>query len=65
MDVMKEKKWLYELQKKRVTMDHEIEQKLHKTFPSLTNDIRVMKELLDDMERAEDQQKDMNYTRKY
>lgn len=60
MDIMTERKWLYELQKKRVTLDHEIEKKLSKTFPSLTNDIRVMKELLDDMEQATEQTQRLN-----
>jgi pantothenate kinase-related protein Tda10 len=41
---------LYLLQKERVSLDHEIEKKLRKTFPALSQDVRLLSELLDKLE---------------
>jgi hypothetical protein len=51
MDVLRETQDLYQMQKNRVKMDVEWEQKMQKTFPSLNQDIRLLKEMLDDYER--------------
>jgi len=50
LNIAEERLKLYELQRSRVDLDHSIELRLKKTFPSLTQDVRVMKELLDDLE---------------
>ena len=44
---------LYEMQRERVKMDFEIEKKLQKTFPSLSNDVRILRDLLNDLESAQ------------
>ena len=44
---------LYEMQRERVKIDVAIEKKLKKTFPSLSQDIRILKELLDDLDEAQ------------
>lgn len=54
VNIADERMALYQLQKTRVDLDHVIEQKLRKTFPSLSQDIRLLNELLD---KVEDDQK--------
>lgn len=40
------------MQLSRVKIDYDIEQKLKKTFPSLSADVKMLKILLDDYEEA-------------
>ena len=51
MNILKETTELYRVQKERVEMDLEWERKMKKTFPSLNQDIRLLKEILSDLER--------------
>ena len=51
MDILKETEALYLLQKKRVDIDAQWEEQLKKTFPSLNQDVRLLKDILTDLER--------------
>lgn len=55
MDVLKEKLWLYKTQKDRVKLDVDIESKLRKTFPTLSQDVRLLNEILDDVQRLQEE----------
>ena len=50
IDILDETEALYRMQKQRVAMDAQWEEKLQKTFPSLNQDVRLLKELLTDLE---------------
>lgn len=47
LDVLAEARRTYLIQAKRIEMDHEIEKKMGKTLPTLTQDMRTARELLD------------------
>ena len=55
IDVLKEKTELYTTQKKRVMLDVEIESRLRKTFPTLSQDVRLLNEILDDVQRLQEE----------
>lgn len=46
---------LYRLQKARVKMDFAMEKTMKKTFPALSNDIRLLKEILEDLQARQDE----------
>ena len=54
IDVLEERLSLYKMQKVRVNLDANIELKLRKTFPSLNQDIRLLNEMLTDLELIQD-----------
>lgn len=60
-----ERMWLYKMQKKRVQMDHELEERLKKTFPSLNQDVRLLKELLDDLETEQGKKRGRDTSRRF
>ena len=57
-DILKETIELYRLQKERVEIDFNMEKMLKKTFPALSNDVRVLKDLLTDIEARQEYQEE-------
>ena len=61
IDILEERLSLYRLQKQRVELDTKIEKALNKTFPSLNQDLRLLREMLDDVQKAQGNSNDHGY----
>lgn len=60
IDVLSERIEIYKLQKARVQLDSDIELKLKKTFPSLNQDVRLLHEMLDEINTMQNKKIDNN-----
>ena len=58
IDILQERLKLYRLQENRVDLDAGIEKKLGKTFPSLNQDIRLLREMLTDLDQIQNRKTD-------
>jgi hypothetical protein len=47
MDVLVELRRIYDIQAKRIEIDHEVEKRIGKSLPTVTQDVRTAREILD------------------
>ena len=47
---------IYKMQRERVKLDYTVEKKIGKAFPTLSADVRLLKELLDKVEALQDEE---------